>query len=84
MVDSARVGAVVDECTAWASELVVQGDGGGEGAEAGEDSFSEARRVRAPWRSRVRRPSQVQEMLSTRRRIGARCGPGPGCLCGAV
>ena len=42
MVDSARLGAVVDECTAWASELVVEGDGGGEGAEAGEDAFSEA------------------------------------------
>ncbi len=42
MVDSARLGAVVDECTAWASELVVEADGGGEGAEACEDSFSEA------------------------------------------
>src|SRR5579871_4538470 len=42
MVDSARLGAVVDECTAGSSELVVEGDGCCEGAEAGEDSFSEA------------------------------------------
>src|ERR1017187_10244892 len=42
MIDSARLGAVVDERTAWASELVVEGDGGGEGAEAGEDSFAQA------------------------------------------
>jgi hypothetical protein len=42
MVDSARLGAVVDECTAGASELVVEGDACGEGAEAGDDAFSEA------------------------------------------
>src|ERR1700728_1480121 len=42
MVDSAWLGAVVDECTAWSSELVVEGDRGCEAAEAGEDSFSEA------------------------------------------
>src|SRR3974390_1009305 len=42
MVDSARLGAVVDECTAGASELVVEGDCGGEGAEAGEDAFADA------------------------------------------
>src|SRR5207253_3066238 len=42
MIDSARLGAVVDEGTAWASELVVEGDRGGEAAEAREDSFSEA------------------------------------------
>src|SRR5689334_25390033 len=39
MVDSARLGAVVDESTAWASELVVECDGCGQAAEAGEDSF---------------------------------------------
>src|ERR1700678_4112961 len=42
MVDSARLGAVVDECTAWASELVVEGDRGGEAAEASQDAFAEA------------------------------------------
>src|SRR5271154_3177361 len=42
MVDSARLGAVVDECTAWASELVVERDACGEAAEAREDAFSEA------------------------------------------
>src|SRR5260370_16806118 len=42
MVDSARLGAVVDEGTAWASELVVEGDRGGEAAEAGEHAFSES------------------------------------------
>src|SRR3954453_11767015 len=42
MVDSARLGAVVDECTAGASELVVEGDGGGQAAEAREDPFPES------------------------------------------
>jgi hypothetical protein len=42
MVDSARLGAVVDEGTAWASELVVDDDGGGEAAEASGDAFAQA------------------------------------------
>ena len=42
MVDSARLGAVVDEGAAGAAELVVEGDAGGEAAEAGQDAFSEA------------------------------------------
>src|SRR3712207_4759985 len=43
MVDSApRLGDVVDEGTAGASELVVEGDGGGEAAEAREDAFAQA------------------------------------------
>src|SRR5512147_314115 len=42
MVDSARLGAVVDECTAGPSELVVEGDRGGEAAEAREDPFAQA------------------------------------------
>jgi hypothetical protein len=42
MVDSARLGAVVDECTAGASELVVEGDRGGQAAEAGEDAFAQS------------------------------------------
>src|SRR4051794_13403818 len=42
MVDSARLGAVVDECTAGASELVVEGDGGGQAAEALEDALPES------------------------------------------
>src|SRR5947208_3786960 len=42
MIDSARLGAVVDECAAVACELVVEGDRCGEAAEAGEDAFSEA------------------------------------------
>jgi len=41
MSDSTRLGDVVDEGTAGASELVVEGDGCGEAAEAGEDAFSE-------------------------------------------
>src|SRR5271170_3999625 len=43
MVDSAGgLGAVVDECAAGASELVVESDGGGQAAEAREDSFAQA------------------------------------------
>jgi len=42
MVDSARLGAVVDECAGGAAELVVEGDGGGEAEEALQDAFSEA------------------------------------------
>jgi hypothetical protein len=42
MVDSVRLGAVVDECMAVAFELVVEGDRGGEAAEACEDAFFEA------------------------------------------
>src|SRR3954469_22204836 len=42
MVDSARLGAVVDEGTAGASELVVECDRGGQAAEAGEDAFPES------------------------------------------
>jgi hypothetical protein len=34
MVDSTGSGDVVDECAAWAAELVVEGDAGGEGQEA--------------------------------------------------
>src|SRR5215213_2814743 len=41
MIDSARLGAVVDECTAGASELVVEGDRGGQTAKAREDAFPE-------------------------------------------
>src|ERR671922_263846 len=41
MVDSARLGAVVDECTAGAPELVVEGDRGGP-AEAREDAFAQS------------------------------------------
>src|SRR5918998_3979380 len=43
MVDSARLRAVVDECTAGASELVVKGDRGGQAAEAREDAFAQSR-----------------------------------------
>src|SRR5580698_356896 len=42
MIDSAGLGAVVDECAAGASELVVEGDRGGEAEEALKDSLSEA------------------------------------------
>src|ERR687890_751187 len=42
MVDSARLGAVVDERTGGASELVVEGDGGGQAAEALQDAFAQA------------------------------------------
>src|SRR6266536_3608618 len=42
MIDSARLGAVVDECTAGASELMVEGDSGGHAAEAREDAFARA------------------------------------------
>src|SRR5450755_3252295 len=42
MVDSARLGAVVDKGTAGSSELVVEGDGGSQAAEAGQDAFAEA------------------------------------------
>src|SRR5579872_7480361 len=42
MSDSTVSCAVVDECAAFASELVVEGDGGGEAAEPGEDPGSDA------------------------------------------
>src|SRR4029453_16650631 len=42
MSDSTGSGDVVDECAAWAAELVVEGDAGGEGEEALEDAFSDA------------------------------------------
>ncbi|MDX6691175.1 MAG: hypothetical protein QOG15_2632, partial [Solirubrobacteraceae bacterium] len=41
MVDSARLGAVVDECAAGAAELVVERDRCGEADEAREDAFSQ-------------------------------------------
>src|ERR1019366_2547226 len=43
MVDSTRLGDVVDECAARSSELVVEDDAGGEAEEALEDAFSD------PW-----------------------------------
>src|ERR1019366_1573150 len=42
MVDSTRLGDVVDECAARSSELVVEDDAGGEAEEALEDAFSDA------------------------------------------
>ena len=42
MVDATGSGDVVDQCAGRASELVVEGDAGGEGEEALEDAFSEA------------------------------------------
>src|SRR4051794_41278543 len=42
MVDSTRLGAVVDEGTAGSSELVVEGDRGGQAAESGEDPFAQS------------------------------------------
>src|SRR4029077_2942937 len=42
MIDSTVLCAVVDECAAVASELVVEGDGCGEAAEPREDSGPEA------------------------------------------
>jgi len=40
--DSAGLGAVVDECSAGAAELVVEGDRGGEAEEALKDALSKA------------------------------------------
>ena len=42
MIDSARLGAVVDEGAAGAAELVVECDCGGEAEHALQDAFSEA------------------------------------------
>jgi hypothetical protein len=42
MVDSARLGAVVDECAAGAAEVVVERDGCGEADHALQDAFSES------------------------------------------
>jgi hypothetical protein len=42
MVDSTRLGGVVDECAGWAAGSVVEADAGGEGEEALEDAFAEA------------------------------------------
>src|SRR5215210_6813602 len=42
MVDSARLGAVVDEGAAGAAELVVERDRGGEAEEALQDAFAQA------------------------------------------
>jgi len=41
MVDSARLGAVVDKSTAWASELMVERDRCGVAAEPREDAFTQ-------------------------------------------
>jgi len=41
MVDSTRLGDVVDECAARSAELVVEDDAGGEAEEALEDAFSD-------------------------------------------
>ena len=72
-IDSARSGSVFDDCTAGTSELMVKDEGGGQAAEQGEDPSAESlARVRAPWRLRVRRSLQVQEIDSIRWRIGAR------------
>jgi len=43
MVDSAgSLGDVVDECAAGPAEFVVEGDAGGQAAEAGQDAFAQA------------------------------------------
>ena len=42
MVDATGSGDIVDQCAGRASELVVEGDAGGEGEEALEDAFAEA------------------------------------------
>src|SRR5437660_2210867 len=42
MVDSTSLGDVVDECAAWAAELVVEVDAGGEAEEALQDPFAQA------------------------------------------
>src|SRR5438094_2938828 len=42
MVDSTSLGDVVDEGSAWAAELVVEADAGGEAEEALEDAFADA------------------------------------------
>jgi len=42
MIDSTRLGDVVDECAARSSELVVEDDAGGEAEEALEDAFSDS------------------------------------------
>ena len=42
MIDSTVLGAVVDECSAFASELVVECHAGGEAAEPGDHAFAEA------------------------------------------
>jgi hypothetical protein len=41
MIDSAVLGAVVGECAAGSAELVVEGDGGGEGEQALQDALRE-------------------------------------------
>src|SRR5579872_99074 len=78
MIDSAWLGGVVDECTAGASELVVEGDCGGEAAEAGEDAFSEAVEgagaVAFEGQEVFAGPEDALDALADRRQVGALAG----------
>src|SRR5947209_20537761 len=77
MNDSALLGAVVDECAAWPSQFVVEGDCGGEAAEAGADAFPDAGERAGAVPLERERSLQVQKIDSIRCRIGARRGPCP-------
>src|ERR1700688_4064130 len=85
MIDSTESGAVVDECAAGASELVVQSDGCGEGEQALKDALSEAgKRPRAVALARERSlaaPEDRLDALGDRRELrpapGLVLAPGP-------
>jgi hypothetical protein len=63
MIDStpAASSAVVDERRP--AQPVVEDDAGGQAGEALQDALARPARVRAPWRSSVSRPLQVQKIV---------------------
>ena len=75
MIDATGLRGVVGDGAAWAAELVVEADAGGEREEAGRDAREQVSGVRAPWRSSESRFLQVQKTDSIRCRMVARCTP---------
>jgi hypothetical protein len=72
MVDSTRLGDVVDECAARSSELVVEDDAGGEAEEALEDAFSDPGQGACAVAFEGEEVFEVQKIDSMCWRIGAR------------
>src|SRR5271154_6052764 len=78
MIDSTVLGAVVDECSAWASESVVEGNGGGEGEQALQDPLPEAREgagaVALERQGSLAAPEDALDALADRREMWAMAG----------
>src|SRR5579862_1665091 len=78
MIDSTRLGDVVDECAAGSAELVVEGDRGGEAEEALEDAFSQAGKgagaVAFEGEEVFAGPEDALDALADRREMGSFAG----------